>query len=250
MTENPQQPYQQAPAPPPDQQQVPRQKFSGLAWAALIVGIVGIVGSPIIFLNNLTAVAAGVGVVLGIIALFGTKKVVAAIGTVLCIAGIAITVSVQQATVEGLNDLGEQLQAPIGEPASGGDSAADVTYKVGETHQGERLSITVGSARDVTTSGSAYPAANATVTAYDVTITNNGDKPYPPLTLSFTATAGDRPAQQVYDTGSGIEGAPPTDVLPGKSVTFTIAFTQGPGDMLVQVRAMNGDTIYFTHARS
>ncbi|UJW30004.1 hypothetical protein L3Q67_32980 [Saccharothrix sp. AJ9571] len=39
-------------------------KFAALVWASLILGIVGVVGSPIIFLNNLTAVAAAVGLVL------------------------------------------------------------------------------------------------------------------------------------------------------------------------------------------
>jgi len=75
----------------------PPARFSGLAWTALILGIVGVVGSPIIFLNNLTAVIAGVGVILGIIALFGTRKVLAGIGVGLCVAGIAFTVMAQGA---------------------------------------------------------------------------------------------------------------------------------------------------------
>ncbi|MFF5988114.1 hypothetical protein [Prauserella flavalba] len=97
------QPMPMPPAEPPAVQPKPT-RFSGLAWAALILGIVGMVGSPVLIFNNLTAIAAGVGLVLGIIALFGTKKLVAGIGAVLCVAGIAITVGVQQAAVDELDE--------------------------------------------------------------------------------------------------------------------------------------------------
>lgn len=78
-------------------------RFGGLAWSALILGIVGLVGSPVILFNNLTAIATGVGVILGLIALFGTKKLLAGIGVALCVGAIVFTVSAQQAAVEELN---------------------------------------------------------------------------------------------------------------------------------------------------
>ena len=80
-----------------------RQRFGALAWSALILGIVGFVGSPIIILNNLTAVGAGVGTVLGVVALFGTRKVLAGIGVVLCVAAIVFTVMAQGAAVAELD---------------------------------------------------------------------------------------------------------------------------------------------------
>lgn len=93
-----------------------RTKFSGLAWTALILGIVGLVGSPVIILNNVTAIAAGVGVILGLIAVFGSKKVLAVIGTALCIGAIAVTVAVQNAAVaelnEQLNDINNTITVP------------------------------------------------------------------------------------------------------------------------------------------
>lgn len=107
---------------------VPAQKFSGLAWTTLILGIVGLVGSPIIIFNNLTAIAAGVGVVLGIIALFGTRKILAGSGLALCIAAIVVTVVVQQAAVEEfdrqLSTLDQSLsEAPTWSPESGRSSS-------------------------------------------------------------------------------------------------------------------------------
>jgi hypothetical protein len=80
-----------------------RQRFGALAWSALILGIVGFVGSPIIILNNLTAAGAGVGAVLGVVALFGTRKVLAGIAVVLCVAAIVFTVMAQGAAVAELD---------------------------------------------------------------------------------------------------------------------------------------------------
>lgn len=76
-----------------------------MAWSSVILGIVGVVGSPIIFLNNLTAVVAAVGVILGAIALFGTRKILAAVGVALCVAGIAFTVAAQGAAVKELDEV-------------------------------------------------------------------------------------------------------------------------------------------------
>lgn len=38
--------------------------------------------------------------------------------------------------------------------------------------------------------------------------------------------------------------------MPGKSVTFPVAFTDAaPGEVVVQIQAPNGDKIYFTRQR-
>lgn len=88
-------------------------KFVGLAWSSLILGIVGLVGSPVIIFNNITAIAAGVGLILGIIALFGSKKIVAGIGVVLCVAAVAVTVVVQQNAVEELDRITDEFDASL-----------------------------------------------------------------------------------------------------------------------------------------
>jgi hypothetical protein len=92
-------------------------KFSGLAWSAFILGVVGLVGSPIIIFNNLTAIAAGVGLVLGLVAVFGSKKALALIGTALCIGAIVATVAVQKAAVDDLNEKIDDLNNSITTPA-------------------------------------------------------------------------------------------------------------------------------------
>lgn len=97
-----------------------REKFKGLAWSGLILGIVGVVGSIIPIVNNLTAVAAVVGLILAVIAIFGTKKVVATIGGVLCILAVTFTVIAQQAFVNELDKtFGEVERSVQGGSASG-----------------------------------------------------------------------------------------------------------------------------------
>ncbi|MDQ4010494.1 MAG: excalibur calcium-binding domain-containing protein [Actinomycetota bacterium] len=71
----------------------PRSRFVGLAWASLILGIVGVMLSAVPILNALTMLGAIVGLVLGGIALFGSRKRLAAIGTVACVLAVVFTVS-------------------------------------------------------------------------------------------------------------------------------------------------------------
>jgi hypothetical protein len=78
-------------------------RFSGLAWTALILGIVGVVGSVLPIFNNLTALAAAVGLVLGLIATFGTRPMLAVTGATLCVLAIVFTVIAQNRTVAALS---------------------------------------------------------------------------------------------------------------------------------------------------
>lgn len=66
-------------------------RFSGLAWSSLILGIVGVVFSAVPILDIITMLAAIVGIVLGGIALFGFRKILAASGVVLCVLAVVFT---------------------------------------------------------------------------------------------------------------------------------------------------------------
>jgi hypothetical protein len=93
----------------------PPAKFVGLAWSALILGIVGVVGSIIPLFNNLTAMAAVVGIILALIAVFGTRRILALLGGALCVLAIVFTVMAQ-------NALGQSLSGH--DPAAMSDVAA------------------------------------------------------------------------------------------------------------------------------
>jgi hypothetical protein len=77
---------------PPLLPAAPPAKFVGLAWSSLILGIVGVVFSPIPIINNLSAMAAVVGLILALIAVFGSRKVLAGIGATLCVLAIVFTI--------------------------------------------------------------------------------------------------------------------------------------------------------------
>jgi hypothetical protein len=86
-----QQPYP-TPAAPMPKAKNPRK---GMAITALVLGIIALAGSPIPILNNATIICGFIGLVFGIIALFGTHRVMTISGVVMAIAGIAIGLVLQ-----------------------------------------------------------------------------------------------------------------------------------------------------------
>ncbi|MBN6035995.1 hypothetical protein [Amycolatopsis sp. 195334CR] len=238
------QPY----APPPAMPPVKPAKFAALAWAALILGIIGVVGSPIIFLNNLTAVIAGVGFILGAIALFGSKKILAGIGVALCVAAIVFTVIAQQAAVEKLDEIlnGTTNQGQVGNAGrgEGGVPADSPTW-------GKRYTWESGLAVDVTAPAACKPSDSAAppnierAVKITVTVTNGTSEPFDATLLSLGGDAqfnGAR-ADQVYDFGGecagGLESA---TVLPGKTFTYSVAYAVGPqpGEMQISFQPAFG----------
>lgn len=142
----------------------------------------------------------------------------------------------QPATVPTASDLG-----PVTE-----------TLKVGETRKGKGVHTTVANPRQFTTSSTAAPQQGEQAIAFDVTFRNvSKDQPMPTSMLMFAATVDNRQAPQVFDSAQGFEGQPVVDVLPGRTLTFPLAFVDptGKGDVVVQMRAPTGDTFYFTLAR-
>jgi hypothetical protein len=243
----PQMPYPPQVAPPP------RTKFAGLALTALILGIVGIVGSPVIFLNNLTAVAAGVGLVLGIIAIFGTKKVMAIIGTVLCVAAIVITVAVQAATVNELDKIvngsanqgkvsdGTNKPSAAAQPAAGKPAAEAPTWGKRYTWK-DGLAVEIAAPVACTPGQYASPSNVERAVKFTVTVVNGTDKPFETAVLSIgnDAQFNGKKAEAVFDSsggcgGGGLESA---TVMPGKTFTFEMSYAVGPqpGEMQIALQ--------------
>ena len=250
-------PYPQPPMPysPP-----PRTRFGALACTSLILGIVGVVGSPVLILNNLTAIGAFVGLVLGVIALFGSKKVLAAIGVVLCVAGVAITVSVQVNAVQELDAIisGTTNGGQVG--AGGVDQPAAAQSPPGEAPTwGKRYTWADGLAVDVAAPEACTPGQYAVpqgiVRAVKVTIviTNGSAKPFETAVLSVGTDAqfAGKKADSVFDSSGGCDGTAfeSTTVMPGKTFTFTQAYSVGaePGEMqLVLQPTFMADKAVFT----
>ncbi|WP_330269999.1 hypothetical protein OG205_21975 [Lentzea sp. NBC_00516] len=241
-------------APPPAAPQKPT-RFGALAWAAVILGIVGVVGSWVIFLNNLTAIAAFVGIVLGVIALFGTRKVLAAIGVVLCVLAIVFTVVAQQAAVEELDKIfnGDVNQGQVGAP---GETARQDAIAENPTW-GKRYSWANGLSVDVaapvacTPGQYAAPPNIARAVKFEITITNGTSATFETALMSVGTDAqfNGQKADMVFDSSGGCDSTfDSATVLPGKTYTFHVAYAVGaqPGEMqLVFEPTFNSDKAAF-----
>lgn len=241
-------------APPPA---APRQpaRFGALAWTALILGIVGVVGSPIIIFNNLTAIAAFVGLVLGVIALFGTRKILAIIGVVLCVAAIAFTVVAQQSAVEKLDKIfdGGTNQGQVGAVGETPKQDALATPPTWGKRYTWANGLAIAVAEPVACTPGKYSAPPNIVRAvkFQVTITNGTSAAFETALLSLgnDAQFNGQKAERIFDTSGGCGSTFDTaTVLPGKTYTYDVAYSVGaqPGEMqLVFEPSFNSDKAAF-----
>ena len=215
-------------------------KFGALAWTALILGIVGVVCSWVILLNNLTAIAAFIGLVLGVIALFGTRKVVAIIGIVLCVAAIGLTVAAQQAAVAELDKILDggtnQGQTDVtGETAKQDAAVENPTW--GKRYTWENgLSVDVAAPAACTPGEYAAPANIARAVRFEITITNGTSAAFETALMSVGTDAqfNGQKANMIFDASGGCDSTfDSATVLPGKTYTFHVAYAVGaqPGEM-------------------
>jgi hypothetical protein len=241
-------------APPPAAPQKPT-RFGALAWAAVILGIVGVVGSWVIFLNNLTAIAAFVGIVLGVIALFGTRKVLAAVGVVLCVLAIVFTVVAQQAAVEELDKIlnGDVNQGQVGAPSETArqDAIAENPTWGKRYSWANGLSVDVAAPVACTPGQYAAPPNIARAVKFEITITNGTSAAFETALMSVGTDAqfNGQKADMVFDSSGGCDSTfDSATVLPDKTYTFHVAYAVGaqPGEMqLVFEPTFNSDKAAF-----
>lgn len=229
----------------------PRKRFVALAWTSIILGIVGVAGSPILIFNNLTAIAAAVGVILGIIALFGSKKILAGIGVVLSVVAIVLTVIVQDNAVEeifGSTNEGSVSDGQSGDQQANNDEDAQAAPAQEQTPTwGKRytwdsgLAVEVSKPADCTPSEWASPSPQDIERAAKVTVTviNGTESSFDAgvLAVGMEAQFDGRSAEEIFDQdgpcGAGIPSA--ATVLPGKTFTFDVAYALGakPGELQI-----------------
>jgi hypothetical protein len=162
-------------------------------------------------------------VVLGIIAIFGSKRLLAIIGTCLCVAGIAITVVVQDQAVEG--------------EATEGDAAAEALTWSKRYTWDNGPAVEISAPVECTPSEFSMPQDIERAVKFTVTVINDTAEAFDPMMLSM---GGDAPlnsaaTEQIFDSngdcgGGGMESA---TVMPGKTYTYDAAYSVGaePGEM-------------------
>ncbi|GHF22489.1 hypothetical protein [Pseudolysinimonas yzui] len=109
------------------------------------------------------------------------------------------------------------------------------------------LAITVSAPAGYQPSASAYAPEAAAYVVFTVTIVNGSDENYEP---AFTASmqSGNTESEQVFDIDQGVSGGPTTTLLPGREVTFPLAFgVSDPEDLVLEVGIdFAHDTAIFT----
>ena len=216
-------------APPPKE-----TKFGKLAWAAIIIGIIGIVGSIIPLLNNLTAMTAGVGLILGVIALFGSRKKAASIGVALCVLAMTFTVMAQKSFSDSIDKSLDSASAsdPSSEPASAPatEDGAEPSREAQPDNAGEfdaashfekTVKFADGSTlkvgKPVKFRANKYAAPNSPIhVKFKITFTNHSNRALDLSLANATVSAGGEQGDKIYND----MGAPDSKVLPGKSATW------------------------------
>jgi hypothetical protein len=145
----PEPPAGESPNPRPRPTTCTTTKFVGLAYAALILGIVGVVFARVPFLDVLSMLAAIVGIVLGAIALAGSQKIVAGIGGGLCVVAVVFTALVMSpftAMDQTKGPVSSQLSGPsVVTPAPSVFTPAPPINQVGQqfTNLGATVTVTM-----------------------------------------------------------------------------------------------------------
>lgn len=120
------------------------------------------------------------------------------------------------ALADGWGDFGD------GDSGDGAVTAPPIAF--GETFAyDDGLEVTVGELGAFEPSEWAWGEGEEYVVV-TVTITNGTGEVFDPSGFSTTASSAGREAEEVWDTDSGIEGAPQTSLQPGKSVSFEVAY--------------------------
>jgi hypothetical protein len=242
--------------PPQQYQQPPR---NGFGITALVVGLIGIcIG--LIPLFGLGAIIAGiVALVFGLLG-FGrvrrglaTNKKMSLSGTIAGLIAGALGIWGLVIVDNAVSDLGNSLKgaepsvaapAVAADPASGNDPASSEQSTTGAFGQkitwpdGVAVSVSKPEPYKPSSSAATGPGA-ARFVSMKVTMTNGSAKDLSASGIVLSATANGSPAEQVYDSAKGLNSSPSSTVLPGKSVTFTVAFglsSKDPADIQVELQ--------------
>jgi hypothetical protein len=251
------QPYSPQPGYGPLQQHQPHR--NGFGITALVAGLVGICIS-LIPLFGLGAIIAGIiAVIFGLLGFdrarrgIATNTKMAITGTIAGLVAGALGICGLVIVDNAFSDLGNSLKgaapsvaapAAPAAPASGNDSGGQdqsTTGAFGQTitwPDGVAVSVSKPETYKPSSSASIGPGA-ARFVSMKVTVTNGSNKDLAATGADLSATANGAPAEQVFDSAKGLNGSPSSTILPGKSVTFTVAFglpSKDPGDLQVELR--------------
>ncbi len=159
------------------------------------------------------------------------------------------TETVTQTVTETVDAPEANAEPAEAEPADGsGESGADEDKPATDTDaddniapfgdtlkRGDGLEVTVSPPESFTPGRySAGGEGSPEHVRFEVTLKNGTDEAFDPSMLYATVTSGGVEGEEIFD--DGLEGAPMTTVLPGKSVTYPVGFgVEDSSDVLMEI---------------
>lgn len=250
----PRQPYPQQPPPSAAHPAARAPMSNGLGTAGFVLGLVGLLFSFIPIIGVVAWPLTIVGLVLAILGFNRTRngradnRGLAIAGIVLSALGLVVCVLYAAVFTAAVGDAAARSGGSAAS-ASGGDTApvafgqavtvADMTYAVSVP------------AKFTPSSSAAAAGPIARALKVDITITNNGSTPFDfnPFAVGAKASAAGVPAPEITDFAERIGVTRSSTVLPGKSITYPVAFAvpAKAGDFQVEVSpSMFGSRLIFT----
>jgi hypothetical protein len=238
-------------APPQYQQYAPpaAQKGSGLAVAALVLGIIALVFCWIPFLNVLSIILGLIGLGLGVPALIGALrsrragKGMAIAGVVLATVAIIASIAISAAATKAVDDALSGTEVSTSDGAAGDGAAAGDKQAAddGVYHFGETVTFKDGSTLKVEAPVTFKPAEFAaggesfpSHVKYRAKFTNNTDEVFDPSLSDGSVTSAGVEGESVFQDGLD---APDNKILPGKSITWWMGYgVNKPADTQLTVR--------------
>ncbi|ODU00004.1 MAG: hypothetical protein ABS81_24670 [Pseudonocardia sp. SCN 72-86] len=235
--------------------QQPRQ--NGLGTAGFVLGLVGLIFSFIPLIGIIAWPLVIVGLVLSIVGFSRTRsgradnKGLAIAGIVLSVAGLLMCILYAAVFTAAASSAGENAAKAGGYAASTGGTTAPVAFGRTVTVSDVAYSVSTPAAYTPSSSAASMGGDIARAIKFDVTITNNGSTPFAfnPFAVGAKATAAGTSAPDITDIRKKIGVPKSSTILPGKSLTYTVAFSvpEQKGDVQVELSPTAlGSPIVFT----
>ncbi|MGD9989215.1 DUF4190 domain-containing protein [Pseudonocardia sp.] len=255
---NPQPPNAQYPPPPGYAPQQPRQ--NGLGTAGFVLGLVGLVFSFIPVIGIIAWPLVIVGLVLSIIGFTRTRsgradnRGLAIAGIVLSVAGLLMCIlyaAVFTAAAGAASTAADDAARAGGYAAGSGGTSAPVAFGQTVTVSDIGYSVSTPAAYTPSAGAAALGGEIARAVRFDVTITNNSATPFAfnPFVVGAKASAAGADAPQITDIQKKVGVTTSSTILPGKSLTYGVAFSvpEQKGDVQVELSPTAlGSPIVFT----
>jgi hypothetical protein len=99
------------------------------------------------------------------------------------------------------------------------------------------LSVTVSEAKVYQPRRGAAGHVNPIAVRLTITVQNSGSQPFDPNMFGASASFAGQSGERIFDSANGILSPPSTTLLPGKSISFPVAFSivEGSGELQVDL---------------